>query len=200
MLKFGCLPRMRRRLRSSSHRTLPNGGQECITSFGSTHRTARLWASSTMGDAPRRIFVCGLTAASRFHADSGARTAAVSAVFATGCAFFRFGRRREAVSRKVHRQPIAGCSQHGSEYMPREVSVGTNLFAKLIQPHVRCLKGFIENVQPGRAHWVLLACQRLNANLYGGATVPAQVQLAVLARSWNSLSPSPIKWPCVPSR
>jgi hypothetical protein len=158
----------------------PNGGQKCITSFGSTHRTARLWASSTMGDAPRRIFVCGLTAASRFHADSGGQD--------------RRGFRRVC---------------RGMRVFPVWSSVSSSVTRSCIALGSFANVGRIRIIVPDCAHILrqrlsnlldLATVDMSRQDLKNGTGCVARIDRALLARSWNSLGPSPIKSACVPSR
>src|SRR5258707_12860374 len=59
--------------------------------------------------------------------------------------------------RLVERQPVAQGVQDRAEDMPGDVPVGAHRGHDLVEPDVGCLHSFVEDVEPGRAHWYLLA-------------------------------------------
>jgi hypothetical protein len=52
----------------------------------------------------------------------------------------------------VRRQAIAQGAKHDAEDMPRQLAVWPDLLGNIIQPDVRRLQRFVENVQSGCAH------------------------------------------------
>jgi hypothetical protein len=61
--------------------------------------------------------------------------------------------------RKLNRETVTNTAQDCAEHMPGHLPIGADLLHQIVEPDMRCLQGFVEDIEAAVAHESTSCCK-----------------------------------------